>query len=138
MSHAAGARLVAEGSHQCELMAIATHLVNSPQVTLRNWFSLLALTMTDEPILVDSIHRMSQLTSADLPIPRPEATALRMAWSTALGSLLARTCLAISRSTSRCQARGPLKCSSGVSFCPQGKTNMTNASGSLASMGDQS
>jgi hypothetical protein len=31
--------------------------------------------MTDDPIRVDAIHMVNQLTNADFPIPRPDDTA---------------------------------------------------------------
>jgi hypothetical protein len=67
------------------LIAIVAHFVSSPQVTDLNCGSLLALTITLDPIRVDSIHKMSHDTSALFPIPRPDAMALRIAWSTAPG-----------------------------------------------------
>ena len=53
------------------------HLVISAQVTERSCASELADTMVVEPIRVVSIHIVSQLTRADLPMPRPELTASR-------------------------------------------------------------
>ncbi len=132
---------MAVGSHQWALMAIVTHLVNSPQVTLRNWFSELALTMTELPIRVVSIHRISHETSADFPTPRPDDTALRSASINSFSVSLARFSLMksrILRSVLRCHARGPLKCSSGVFFCPHGNANSTNVSGSSLMDGLQS
>ena len=111
-------------------MIIVAHLVSSPQVTLRNWLSLFAETMTVDPMRVVSIHKMSHDTSALFPIPRPEATAARRACSTASGARFSRMCLVIVLSTSLCQRRGPLNRSSGVFFCPHGNANSTNASGS--------
>ena len=58
-------------------MRSASHLVISDQVIERSCASLLADTMVVAPMRVDSIHSTSQLTSADLPIPRPDAKALR-------------------------------------------------------------
>jgi hypothetical protein len=58
-------------------MSMAAHLDSSPQVTDLNCASELALTTTLDPMRVESIHKMSQLTNADLPIPRPDATAAR-------------------------------------------------------------
>jgi hypothetical protein len=55
---------------------MADHLINSAHVTDFSCDSLLALTITLEPILVVNIHNMSHPTSADLPIPRPELTAI--------------------------------------------------------------
>ena len=137
----AGCKLVAVGSHQWALRAIVTHLVNSPHVTFRNWFSLLADTMTELPILVVSIHRISHDTSADFPTPRPDDTALRSASINSslfcLPLLSLMNCV-ILRSARRCHARGALKCSRGVFFCPHGNTNNTNASGSSRSDGLQS
>ena len=69
--------MVADISHQWALITMVDHLVSSPQVTLRSCASELALTTTLEPIRVVSIHNISQLTKADLPIPRPDATASR-------------------------------------------------------------
>jgi hypothetical protein len=57
------------------LIAIVVHFVNSPQVTDRNCASLFALTITLAPIRVLNIHKINQLTNADFPIPRPDATA---------------------------------------------------------------
>ena len=129
------------GSHQWALIAIVTHLVNSPHVTLRNWFSLLADTITLDPIRVVSIHRISHDTSADLPTPRPDETALRSASIRSPSVNLPRFSLMKSRmrrSVLRCHARGALKCSRGVFFCPHGNANSTNASGSSLMLGDQS
>ena len=84
---------------------------------------------------VVSIHSTSQDTSALLPIPRPDETASRRVsiWTFPLFRWM---CALMSLSTSRCHLRGPLKLASGVFFCPQGNTNLTNASGSSASAGD--
>ena len=128
VSHLAGISRVAEISHQCALMTIVDHLVSSPQVTERSCASLLALTMTVEPMRVESIHKMSQLTSADLPIPRPAAMASRSICGSAR-PLLAAMCSPRSRSTSRCHLRGPLNLASGVFGCPHGNAKSTNASG---------
>ena len=76
-SHFAGVTRVALISNQWLLIIIASHLVISDQVIERSCASLLADTIVVLPIRVDSIHSTSQLTSADLPIPRPEATASR-------------------------------------------------------------
>ena len=133
VSHCAGFRLVAVGSHQCALIAIVTHLVNSPHVTLRNWFSLLADTITELPMRVLSIHKINQLTNADLPTPRPDDTALRMASINSplvIFSRLSRIKSRILRNVLRCHALGLLKFSSGVFFCPQGNVNNTKVSGS--------
>ena len=53
------------------------HFVISAHVTDLSWASLFADTMVVEPIRVVSIQIVSQLTNADLPIPRPELTASR-------------------------------------------------------------
>ena len=53
------------------------HFVISAQVTERSCASELADTMVVDPIRVVSIQIVSQLTNADLPIPRPEDTASR-------------------------------------------------------------
>ena len=112
--HFAGVSLVALISHQWALMIMVDHLVSSPHVTDRNCASLLALTTTDEPIRVVSIHRMSQLTNADFPIPRPDATAFRSVSISTLPLFAAMWSL-MSRSTWRCHIRGPLNLASGVS-----------------------
>jgi hypothetical protein len=116
---------------------MADHLVSSAQVTERNWFSELALMMTLPPMRVVSIHSTSQLTKADLPIPRPDDTASRRV-SIWILLLLPSMCFLMSRSTSRCHLRGPLNLCSGVFFWPHGKANSTNASGSSANAGDHS
>ena len=134
-NHFAGCSLVALISHQCALMIIVDHLVSSPHVTDRSCASLLALTMTLEPILVVSIHMISQLTSADLPIPRPELTASRSVSMSTL-PLFSCMCDLMSRSTWRCHMRGPPYFASGVFSCPHGKANNTNASGSSLTAGD--
>ena len=77
MIHLAGMMRVAAISNQWLFSAIASHLVISAQVTDRSCASELADTMVVLPMRVDSIQCTSQLTSADLPIPRPDATALR-------------------------------------------------------------
>ena len=108
-------RRVADTSNQWELSDIANHLVISAQVTLRNCDSEFAEMMVVEPMRVESIHKVSQLTSADLPIPRPDDVAiLKVSKST-----LPPFCLmwaVRSVSTSRCHLRGPVKFSSGVPF----------------------
>ena len=68
---------MAATSNQWLLIAIASHLVISAHVTDRNCDSEFADMMVVEPIRVDSIQIVIQLTSADLPIPRPELTAWR-------------------------------------------------------------
>jgi hypothetical protein len=135
VNHAAGTNLVADGSHQCEFDAIVDHFINSAHVTDRSWFSLLALTITLEPILVDSIHRMIHPTSALFPMPRPEAIASLMALKSTLPWFDA-TCRPICTSTFCCHSRGPVKCSSGVPCTPQGNTDMTKINGLLQYRGD--
>ena len=80
---------------------------------------------------------VSQLTRADLPIPRPEDVAiLKVSKSTLPPFCL--MCTVKACNTSRCHLRGPLKCSKGVPFCPHGNVNSTNANGSSLIVGDQS
>ena len=131
---------VADISNQWLFISIASHLVISAHVTERNWASELAETMMVDPMRVVTIHRMSHDTSADLPIPRPEATANRNTSNVSASTLplFAAMCVFRSRNTSRCHLRGPRKCSSGVPFSPHGKAKLTNASGSLAMAGDHS
>jgi len=64
-------------SNQWLLSDIASHFVISAHVTDRNCASEFADTIVVEPMRVDSIHITIQLTKADLPIPRPDATASR-------------------------------------------------------------
>ena len=64
-------------SNQWLCSAIASHFVISAHVTARSCASELALTMVVEPMRVVSIQMTIQLTSADLPIPRPDAIAKR-------------------------------------------------------------
>ena len=136
-THFAGTSLVAQISHQCEFIIMACHLVNSPQVTDRSCDSLLALTTTLLPILVDNIHSISHLTSADFPTPRPLETASRSV-DMSTSPRLSLMCLAIVLNTSRCQVRGPLNLASGVLGWPHGNANSTNASGSSATRGSHS
>ena len=109
----AGISLVAETSNQWLLIDIASHLVISAQVTLLSCDSEFAEMIVVEPILVDSIQIVSQLTSADLPMPRPDATA-NLSVSKSILPLFCLMCSLSADSTSRCHLRGPLKCSSGV------------------------
>ena len=67
-------------SHQWLLISIASHFVISAHVMLRSCASLLADTITLAPMRVVSIHTTNQLTSADLPMPRPDAVAMRSTW----------------------------------------------------------
>jgi hypothetical protein len=53
------------------------HLVISAQVMDLSCDSELAEMMVVDPMRVVSIQMTSQLTSADLPMPRPELTAIR-------------------------------------------------------------
>ena len=107
VSHLAGVTLVALISYQWLLISIANHFVISAHVTERNCASLLALTITLDPMRVVIIHSTSQLTSADLPIPRPDAMAIRNTLKSTL-PLFDLMCSFRSRSTCRCHARGPL------------------------------
>ena len=68
--------VVAVFDHQWELIDKVSHLPNSAHVLLLNCCSVLAVTITVDPHLVDNIQRIIQATKADLPIPRPEATAI--------------------------------------------------------------
>ena len=130
VSHLAGISLVALTSNQWLLIDIASHLVISAHVTDRNWLSEFAEMMVVEPIRVDSIQIVSQLTKADLPIPRPDATA-SLSVSKSTLPLFCLMCSLSADSTSRCHLRGPVKCSSGVPAFPHGNTSVTNASGSF-------
>ena len=137
VSHLAGMMRVAAISYQWLLSDIASHLVISAHVTLRSWASELADTIVVDPMRVDSIQMTSQLTRADLPIPRPDATASR----NVSNSILPLFCLMWSRRSrrmSRCHLRGPLKCSSGVPGSAHGNVSSTNASGSSLIAGDHS
>ena len=77
MIHFAGDTLVALISNQCLLMDIANHFVISAHVTLRNCDSEFAETIVVPPMRVEKNHSTIQLTSADFPIPRPDAVAIR-------------------------------------------------------------
>ena len=113
-------------SNQWLFIDIASHLVISAQVIDLSWDSELAEMMVVEPIRVLSIQIVIQLTSADLPIPRPEEIALR---SVSKSSVFFLICSLMSSSTSRCHLRGPAKFSSGVPACPQGNTSITKLNG---------
>ena len=129
-SHLAGVIRVAEISHQWLFISIASHLVISAHVIERSCASELADTMTDAPMRVVSIHSTSQDTRADLPIPRPDAVAMRSTLYMSTSPLSAMWFL-MSRSTCRCQVRGPLYRSSGVPCSPHGNAIKTNFSGLL-------
>ena len=102
-------------SNQWLFKLMASHLVISAQVTERSCDSLFAEITVVEPIRVESIQRVSQLTNADFPIPRPEEVAiLKVLKSSRL--LLALMWAVRSVSTSRCHLRGPVKFSNGVPF----------------------
>src|SRR5262245_7641223 len=73
---------------------------------------------------VESAHRMSQATSADLPMPWPEAVAKRTA------SVPVRRSSPSFSSSSRCQGSGPCSPASGEPARPQGKAYMTKPNGS--------
>ena len=137
VSHLAGISRVALTSNQWLLRDMLSHLVISAHVTDRSCASELADTITDPPMRVLNIQMTSQLTNADLPIPRPDEVAMRNVLKSILPSL-ALIDSPSSRSTSRCHLRGPVKCSSGVPFCAHGNENRTNASGSSLICLDQS
>ena len=128
--------LVADTSNQWLLIDMDSHLVISAQVTDRSWLSELADTSVVDPILVESIQMVSHETSADLPIPRPDAVAILNVSKSTL-PLFCLMCSPRSRNTSRCHLRGPVKCSSGVFGWPHGNVIITNASGSFLIWGDQ-
>ena len=89
--------------------------------------------MVVEPIRVVSIQIVSHDTSADLPIPRPDDTAIRNV-SKSILPLFALMCSRNSVRISRCHLRGPSKCSSGVFGFFHGNANLTKASGSFFSV----
>ena len=135
-NQAAGLTVVAVFANQCELIASVIHLPSSAHVRERSCCSVFAVTMMVEPSLVDNIQRINHETKADLPIPRPEATAsLNISGSTL--PLFLCICVVIFRKIFSCHFLGPEKCSRGVSFCPQGNTNLTKLSGSSLIPSDQ-
>ena len=136
-NQAAGLIAVAVLVNQCELIASVSHLPNSAQVRERNCCSVLAVTIIVDPRRVESIQIMSQATRADLPIPRPEATAsLNISGISTLS--LRWICVVISRKIFSCHCLGPSKSSRGVSFCPQGKQYLTKLYGLSLTIGDHS
>jgi hypothetical protein len=94
---------------------MASHLVISAQVTLRSCDSEFAEMMVVEPIRVESIHKVSQLTKADLPIPRPDDVAI-LKVSKSILPPFCLMCAVKSDRTSRCHLRGPEKSAKGVPF----------------------
>ena len=82
-----------------------------------------------EPSLVDSIHSINQDTKADLPIPRPDATANLNISGKSLTWFLCM-CVEISLKIFSCHFLGPEKCSRGVLGSPHGKMNLTKFNGS--------
>ncbi|MCY1456878.1 hypothetical protein D9M71_741270 [compost metagenome] len=53
------------------------HLPTSGQVLVRSWFSVVAVTTILQSSQVDMAQSMIMLMSADLPMPCPDATAMR-------------------------------------------------------------
>ena len=94
-------------------------MASSGQVLVRSWPSVLALTTPRVSGKVDIAHRMIQDTSADLPMPWPEATALRTASPASCTPLPSATRM------SSCQGSGPFSGASAVPSMPQGKAYMT-------------
>ena len=117
-------------------MDSVSHLPNSAHVLLLSCCSVLAVTIMVAPSLVDSIQMIIHATKADLPIPRPEATAnLNISGRSTTPFLW--ICIEISLKIFSCHFLGPEKCSRGVSFCPHGNTNLTKLYGSSLTLSDQ-
>ena len=128
--------VVAVFANQCECMDSVSHFPNSAHVLLLSCCSVLAVTIMVEPSLVDNIHKMIQATKADLPIPRPEATASLNISGISI-ALFLWMCIEISRKIFSCHFLGPSKCSRGVLGSPQGNTNFTKFNGSSLMFNDQ-
>ena len=91
---------------------------------------MLALTTPRVSCRVDIAHRMIQATSADLPMPWPEAMATRTASFSTTPKRRSIRPLPILTRTSRCHSSGPVSPARGVCGMPQGKANMTKPRGS--------
>src|SRR5210317_197265 len=113
-----------------------SHLPNSAHVLVLSCCSVFAVTIMVAPNLVESIHKIIQETNADFPIPRPEPTANLNISGKSMASFFL-IWFSISRKIFSCHLRGPVKCSRGVSFSPQGKTNLTKFNGSSLMLSDQ-
>src|SRR6185436_13271238 len=83
-SHAAGSILVAATSNQWLLTAIVTHLAISGNVLVLSCGSPFAVTQAELPSRVVHNQCANQAKVADLPMPRPEATAALYIAGTAL------------------------------------------------------
>ena len=94
-------------------------MASSGQVLVRSWPSVLAVTMPRVSGKVDIAHRMIQATSADLPMPWPEATAIRTASS---GDMQALAELLQDLALPGLGAASPARA---VPGCPQGKADRT-------------
>src|SRR6476659_6253343 len=124
--------LVAVNLNQCLQMQRRYHLLTSAQVLVRSWLSVFAVTTPLVSSRVDMAQITSQETSADLPIPWPDATAIWIASDRPVITP-ARSFCPISSSTSRDQVSGP----SGnlvSSPCPQSKAYRTKPSGSCVKL----
>ena len=124
----AGFNVVAVFANQCELIDRVSHLPSSAHVLDLNCCSVLAVTIIVAPRRVDSIHRIIQATRADLPIPRPDATASLNISGKSITSFL-RMWLPMSRKISSCHLRGPVKSSRGVPSCPHANMYLTKFNG---------
>ena len=135
-NHCAGFKVVAVRMNQCAFRLNVSHLPSSAHVRERNCCSVFAVTMIVDPSRVDSIQRIIHATSADLPIPRPDATA-NLNISGRSSVWFRCMCIAISRNIFSCHLRGPSNSSRGVPFSPQGKINLTKFTGSSLMFIDQ-
>ena len=71
--------------NQDEVSAMRLHLANSGAVLVRSCASVLAVTITRVSGQVSSAHLTSMPISADLPMPWPDARAMRNGWNRAAG-----------------------------------------------------
>ena len=105
--------------NQSRVIASRAHFAISGLVFVSNWLSVFAVITTRVSSQVSSPHFTSIAINADLPIPCPEATAIRNGVKRVAGLLKWSP---IMSKVSPCHARGPLASTSSPS--PHGKAKI--------------
>jgi len=114
--------VVAVFINQCELTESVSHFDSSAQVRERSCASVFAVTTMVAPRRVLNIHNMIHATKADLPMPRPEATASLNISGISSDSFL-EIWFAISTKIFSCHLRGPVSLRGGCLLYPRGRYN---------------
>jgi len=110
------AMLVASNLNQCRQISRLNHFDTSGHVLVRSWSPVLAVITTLVSGAVASPQRITQDTSADLPIPCPDAVAMRSAPS--MSSAVRASAMMFN--VSICHGRGPVSFASSVPGSPHG------------------